>query len=113
MARPKKIIDFELVEKLAGLFCTQAEIAAVLDISVRTLQRNAEFCRIYKKGLDNAKTTLRRNQLKLSERNATIAIWLGKQYLGQRDTPDGDNSTIRTVDFEFEIVSGDERPGEG
>lgn len=28
---------------------------------------------------------LRRAQWRLAERNAAMAIWLGKQYLGQRD----------------------------
>ena len=28
---------------------------------------------------------LRRSQWKMAERNATMAIWLGKQYLGQKD----------------------------
>ena len=31
------------------------------------------------------KIKLRRNQLKLSEHSAAMAIFLGKQYLGQRD----------------------------
>lgn len=29
--------------------------------------------------------SLRRTQFKLAEKNPTMAIWLGKQYLGQRD----------------------------
>ena len=29
--------------------------------------------------------SLRRNQFRLSEKSAAMAIWLGKQYLGQRD----------------------------
>ena len=31
------------------------------------------------------KISLRKNQLKLSEKSAAMAIFLGKQYLGQRD----------------------------
>ena len=31
---------------------TQEEIAEFLNISVRTLQRDDEFCRIYKKGIE-------------------------------------------------------------
>ena len=83
--RPKKIIDYRAVEKLASIMCTQEEIANILDISVRTLQRDEEFCRIYKKGMDNGKRSLRRNQFLMSETNATMAIWLGKQYLNQKD----------------------------
>ena len=87
--RPKKIIDMELVEKLASIMATQEEIGSFLDISVRTLQRDEEFCRIYKKGLDKGKLSLRRMQYKAVEAgNATMAIWLGKQYLGQTDKND-------------------------
>lgn len=88
MARPKIQIDYVTVEKLANIQCTQEEIANFLGISVRTLQRDDEFCRIYKKGQDNGKMSLRRMQYKLAEKNASMAIWLGKQYLGQRDIID-------------------------
>ena len=83
--RPKIQLDYEAIEKLAAIQCTQDEIASFLDVSVRTLQRDEEFCRIYKKGQDNGKMSLRRMQYKLAEKNPTMAIWLGKQYLGQRD----------------------------
>lgn len=92
MARPKKEIDYEAVEKLASIQCTQEEIANFLNLSVRTLQRDDEFCRIYKKGMDNGKMSLRRIQFKLAERNTSMAIFLGKQYLGQKDVVETDNS---------------------
>ena len=86
MARPKKILDYELIDRLAHIQCTQVEIASMLDVSERTLQRDDEFCRIYKKGQEEGKSSLRRIQFKLAEKgNATMAIWLGKQYLGQTD----------------------------
>lgn len=92
--RPKKEIDYVAVEKLANIQCTQEEIASFLGLSVRTLQRDEEFCRIYKKGQENGKMSLRRIQFKLAERNPTMALWLGKQYLGQRDSfPDEVNYT--------------------
>ena len=85
VGRPKIQIDYNTVEKLANIQCTQEEIASFLDISVRTLQRDEEFCRIYKKGQENGKMSLRRIQYKLAEKNTAMAIFLGKQYLGQRD----------------------------
>ena len=83
--RPKKVIDYNAVEKLASLQCTQEEIATFLELSVRTLQRDKEFCRLYKKGQESGKMSLRRIQYKLAEKNASMAIFLGKQYLGQKD----------------------------
>lgn len=93
MARPKKEIDYLTVEKLANIQCTQEEIANFLNISVRTLQRDEEFCRVYKKGMDNGKMSLRRIQFKLAEKNTSMAIFLGKQYLGQRDIPEYEEKT--------------------
>lgn len=92
MARPKKQIDYDTVEKLASIQCTQEEIANFLGLSVRTLQRDEEFCRLYKKGMDNGRMSLRRTQFKLAEHNTSMAIFLGKQYLGQRDVVETDNS---------------------
>ena len=85
MARPKFKIDYDMVEKLARIQCTQQEIASFLGCSVDTLQRDNEFCGIYKKGMESGKMSLRRIQFKLAEKNPTMAIWLGKQYLGQKD----------------------------
>ncbi len=86
MGRPKKTIDYELVGKLAQIQCTEEEIAAILDVSTRTLQRDAEFCRIYPLKREAGKCSLRRMQWKQAEEgNPTMLIWLGKQYLGQKD----------------------------
>ena len=89
--RPKKEIDYTIVEKLANIQCTQEEIASFLNLSIRTLQRDEEFCRIYKKGQENGKMSLRRIQYKLAEKNTSMAIFLGKQYLGQKDNPHEEN----------------------
>lgn len=84
--RPKIQLDYPLIEKLAHIQCTEQEIASILNVSTRTLQRDKEFCRIYKNGIDNGKSSLRRLQWKAAENgNATMQIWLGKQYLGQRE----------------------------
>ena len=83
--RPKFKIDYDKVEKLAAIMCTQEEIASVLGCSVDTLQRDTEFCGIYKKGLEKGKSSLRRKQFELANKNPAMAIFLGKNYLGQTD----------------------------
>jgi len=86
MGRPKKNIDYNLCESLAKIQCTQEEIAEITGVSTRTLQRDKEFCRVYKKGLDAGRMSIRRLQYKSAENgNVTMLIWLGKQYLGQSD----------------------------
>jgi len=66
-------------------------MAAVLGVSVDTIQRrkrsSEEFCGAIKKGQATTRNSLRRLQLKKAlEGNVTMLIWLGKQLLGQSDS---------------------------
>lgn len=91
--RPKIPIDYKVVEKLSHIQCTQEEIGQYLGINVRTLQRDAEFRRTYKKGMDEGKSSLRRMQWKAAETgNSTMMVWLGKQYLHQTDKAEIDTN---------------------
>lgn len=84
--RPKKKINYDLVESLAGIFCTQEEIARIVNVSLRTLQRDERFGVIYKTAFENAKSSLRRFQFKSAQNGSVpMQIWLGKQYLGQEE----------------------------
>lgn len=83
--RPKIEIDYATVEKLANIQCTQDEIASFIGVSTRTLQRDEQFMELFNKGRESGKMSLRRIQWKHAEKSASMAIWLGKQYLGQKD----------------------------
>lgn len=83
--RPRIEVDMGMVERLAGIMCTEDEIAAVLAIDKSTLRRQPTFDEVYKKGREVGKSSLRRTQWKIAQSNAAMAIWLGKQYLGQTD----------------------------
>lgn len=96
--RPKKEIDYESVEKLAKIQCTQEEIANFLDISTRTLLRDDKFKEIYERGKECGKASLRRIQWKHAEKSASMAIFLGKQYLGQKDNVEVTNNEISKLD---------------
>lgn len=103
--RPKKKIDYDTVRKLSEMWCTEEEIANYLDLSVRTLQRDEEFCRIYKKGLATGRMSLRRTQVKSAMNgNVTMQIWLGKQYLGQRDTVEVTDERLSKIDTLIESI---------
>ena len=91
MARPRKEIDKSQFEKLCGLQCTKEEICGWFGLTDKTLEA---WCRrTYKKGFSEVfkekrgagAISLRRMQWRLAEKNAAMAIFLGKQYLGQRD----------------------------
>lgn len=99
MGRPKKEIDWALVEKLATIQCTVEEIARIIGVSRSTLDHNKQFLQIHKKGMDEGRMSLRRLQWqKANEGNVTMLIWLGKQYLGQKDRQEvtGENGPLIT-----------------
>jgi hypothetical protein len=84
MARPKKPIDEALVKRLAQIMCTMEEIAHICECSVDTLERR--FAEVIKQARSTGKMSLRRWQFASAEKgNAGMLIWLGKQYLGQKD----------------------------
>lgn len=105
--RPRIKIDYAACEKLARIMCTQSEIAEVLGVSLSTLEHDKEFLRIHKKGIEAGKASLRRMQWKSAEGgNVTSQIWLGKQYLGQRDKQELTGKDGEQLSVKFEIVDG-------
>lgn len=94
MARPRKEIDQKQFESLCALQCTGEEILDFFNVTDRTLNAwckrtyGAGFSEIFRQKRGKGKISLRRHQMRLGEKNATMAIWLGKQYLGQTDKPE-------------------------
>lgn len=92
--RPKKEIKKLEFEKLCGLQCTQQEICDFLGVDHKTLTRwckreyGAEYSQVYQEKRTNGKISLRRMQFKLAEKSAAMAIFLGKNILGQSDYPE-------------------------
>lgn len=113
MARPRLNIDKEQFKKLCAIQCTQEEIASWFKCSVDTIER---FCRrefemsfadTYKIFSADGKISLRRTQFRMAETNCSMAIWLGKQYLGQKDQQEiavsaNDDDTIKEMREYFE-----------
>ncbi len=89
--KPLKEIDKKQFELLCGLQCTEEEICSFFDVTDKTLTRwckrtyKKRFSEVFKQKRQRGHVSLRRSQFKLSESNPTMAIWLGKQYLGQKD----------------------------
>ena len=82
----KRVVFDVDVYKLAAMGCTDKEIANWFDIDHNTLKYN--FANIIAKGRDDLKQSLRRSQIKLAlSGNATMLIWLGKNILGQQESP--------------------------
>jgi hypothetical protein len=111
--RPKKHIDKEQFEKLCFLQCTLIEFEGFLDVDNKTLEKwckdtyGMNFSEVYKLKRGNGKVSLRRKQWQLAETNPTMAIWLGKQWLGQTDKQEvavsvNDDETVKEMEQYFE-----------
>ena len=91
--RPRKQLSKTTFESLLKINPTQDEVCAVLNTNKNTLNSwcrenyGEGFLQLLKKGCQEYKTSLRRNLLKLSSRNASVAIFLAKNYLGMSDNP--------------------------
>lgn len=100
MGRPKIHIDQTEFEKLCKLQCTKEEIAGWFNCSEDKIETwcretyNDTFTAVFKSKSVGGKISLRRSQFKLAETSSAMAIWLGKQYLGQRDVATADESIL-------------------
>jgi DNA-binding Lrp family transcriptional regulator len=85
-----KTVDRDLVFRLACIQCSDQEIAEVVGVSVDTLRRR--FSKILEQGKQEGRQSLRRAMYeKAMNGDSRLQIFLSKQYLGMRDTPeDGD-----------------------
>lgn len=89
--RPPKEVNFKIFEGLCKIMCTEEEICSIVGVCADTLNVKLKehygegFSEIYKKFSAFGKASLRRVQFRLARTKPGMAIWLGKQYLGQKD----------------------------
>ncbi len=129
-------LNLDLARELSNIQCTENEIAIILGCSPRTLRNSKEFMKIHAEGREHGKQSLRRLQWQKAQgREAILArddegkllfddkgkpvvlmpgnapdtvmqIWLGKQYLEQRDKRESEH----TGTVGIKIISGVPRP---
>ena len=92
MGRPRKQIDKTEFEKLCFLQCTDREFCSWFDVSDETLNKwckenydGRTFLDVFKEKRENGLISLRRTQFQLAEKSPAMAIFLGKNLLGQTD----------------------------
>lgn len=89
--RPRKEIDKQTFENLCALQCTESEICSWFDTTDKTLSKWCKetyglgFSDIYPIKAEGGKISLRRTQWKLAQKSPAMAIFLGKNMLGQTD----------------------------
>ena len=116
MGRPKKNLtpkEWDSVKYMCVIHCTGEEIAGVLQMDYDTLNRNCKdkfgfsISEYIKRNQSNGKMSLRRAQWKAAESgNVSMLIWLGKQWLGQKEAQEisvaNDDETINAMKAYFE-----------
>lgn len=91
--RPRKLnpdeATMKLIRGMGRLHCTTKECAAFFSVGEQTyikfVKDFPEAADAYREGTAEGKMSLRRSQFRLAEKNAAMAIFLGKQHLGQVD----------------------------
>ncbi len=83
--RPKIYLDLEILKNLASIGCPDYEIAGVMGVSARTLQRN--FAEIVEVNKNKGKASLRKKMWDkaIKKDNTNMQIWLSKNELGMKD----------------------------
>lgn len=95
VGRDKVVIPEEQVAQLAQYHCTNKEMADFFGVPLQTFVDN--FRDIITKNRIITKQRLRKAQLDLAlnKHDRVMLIWLGKQMLGQTDSPiSEDNNTV-------------------
>lgn len=92
MGRPRKEINKTEFEKLCYLQCTRSEFCTWFDVNEDTLNKwckenydGKTFSAVFKEKRENGLISLRRTQFQLAEKSPAMAIFLGKNLLGQTD----------------------------
>lgn len=92
MGRPRKEINKTEFEKLCFLQCTRSEFCTWFDVNEDTLNRwckenydGRTFSAVFQEKRENGLISLRRTQFQLAEKSPAMAIFLGKNLLGQTD----------------------------
>lgn len=108
MGRPFKEIDQRQFENLCKLQCTLNEICDWFEVEDDTLNYWCErtydgktFSEVFKQKKGQGKISLRRTQWQLAEKSVPMAIWLGKQYLDQREPEMEIEHNVGKVDSSF------------
>jgi len=92
--RPRKVLDAAEVEKLIALGHSVGGAGAILHCAANTLRHN--FLPSIKQGRKIRKSNLQARQFSAAmDGNAALLIWLGRQWLRQKDRTEQDVTTHR------------------
>lgn len=110
MGRPVTPLDWDQMNKLLAMQCTQLEVAAWFNVSEDTLERACKrehgvtYAEYSKQKRQAGCISLRRKQFDVAlSGNIAMLIFLGKQYLGQSDKLETTGEATNTARFVIEM----------
>ena len=98
MGRPRKELDWKEFEQLCLLQCTMIEMCEWMHVSEKTLilrikeHYNETFSSVFERKRAGGKISLRRNMMRMSEKQPAIAIFLAKNWLSMSDKQEIEHS---------------------
>lgn len=106
MSRPRKEVNWDQVETMCEIHCTGEEQAAILGMHYDTLdarcreEHGVSFSEYFKQKSAGGKMSLRRRQFTTAmDGNTSMLIWLGKNWLGQKDQSETETKDIPAINI--------------
>ncbi len=111
--RPKANIDWDRVDKLLQAQCSGVGIASLLGIDYDTLSRRCKevhktnFEDYMRRKKSEGLELIRAKQFELAMRgDRTMLIWLGKQYLGQKENQELTGDMSHKIEIIRRVITG-------
>lgn len=111
--RPRKEIDQRQFEEMCRIHCTLDEIAAIFGCSIDTIENWCKreygmlFSEVYKRYSSVGNKSLRRWQFEMAEKSVPMAIFLGKNWLGQTDKAERETGDVEDLAPLAEMLNED------
>ena len=110
MGRTKILIDWKKIDSMCQIQCLQEEIASVMGVSLDTIERRCleehkvTFAEYFKQKRKGGRASLRRSQWMMAQKNPALAIFLGKNYLGQSDKMEQTTKEALSTETEAQLI---------
>lgn len=111
--RPRKEIDKRQFEEMCRIHCTLDEIAAICGCSIDTIENWCKreygklFSDVYKMYSSVGNKSLRRWQYEMAQSSVPMAIFLGKNWLGQTDKVETTQNDVEDLSVLAEMLNDD------
>lgn len=117
MGRPIKEINWEQVENMLKIQCTEKEIASVLGVSRQTLNEKCKkeygitFLALSEQNRVWGKISLRRQMFNRAKKSDPVLIFMAKNHLGMTDRPEYERESdsgeiLKAIRGEIQQITG-------